>query len=341
MNELFSVEKPLTVYNEFRAQLAEWKALNEKTVFDYESPKGNKEARSHIYKMRQSKAAVEKARKKEKQSALDYGRMVDAEAKEIVGEIEDMIQVHQEPIDAIEQREKDRVAAHQAKLDDLKMLLDTDYSQSPSHDLKTQLENLAGVEPDERYEEFAAEAITLWKRVTEKVSQALTAREKYESEQAELERLRQEAAEREQKERDARIAQEAAERAKREAEEKAEAESKAAEAKAKAEREASERRELDLKLAAERAEREKLEAEQRAIQAEEQAKANAAREAEEKIQREKAEAEKREANKRHKGKIHREALAGLMADKFISEDQAKAVISLIANGKVPHTKIIY
>src|SRR3954454_6832415 len=88
-----TADDALAVYNPFRAELAEFKAQNATLIFDYESPKGNKEARSHVYKLRQSKAAVEKARKEEKAASLEYGRKVDAEAKTIMEEIEAMIAV--------------------------------------------------------------------------------------------------------------------------------------------------------------------------------------------------------------------------------------------------------
>lgn len=53
----------VNVFNEFRSSLSKLKIDNQAAVFDYESIKGNKEARSHIYKLRQTKSAVEKSRK--------------------------------------------------------------------------------------------------------------------------------------------------------------------------------------------------------------------------------------------------------------------------------------
>lgn len=344
MSELFSVEKPLVVYNEFRAQLAEWKEANENIVFEYETPKGNKEARSHIYKMRQSKSSVEKARVAEGKGALDYKRLVDSEGKAIIAEIEQMIQVYQKPINAIEQREKERVEMLKKDLHELQEAGPYTSQNWMSLPLEAMQDRLGEIQdwPIEEsiWQEFTGQAAEAKDSSIAQIREAISKREKHDADLAELEQRRKEAAEREQKERDTRIAQEAAERAKREAEEKAEADRNAAEAKAKAEREAAERRELELKLAAERAEREKLEAEQRATQAEEQAKANAAREAEAQAQREKEEAEKREANKQHNAKINNQAVKALLAT-GITEEQAKAVVTLIAQRKVPNITIAY
>ena len=98
---LDAVVHQVKAFEPFYAQLAEFKANNAALTFDYESPKGNKEARSHIFKLRQSKGALEAARKSEKEESLNYGRKIDAEAKAIAAEIDGMISVHQVKIDEI------------------------------------------------------------------------------------------------------------------------------------------------------------------------------------------------------------------------------------------------
>ena len=109
----------IAVYNEFRSQLAELKNTNAKMVFDYETAKGVREARSYIYKLRQTKAAVDKARVHEKAVSLEYGRRVDAEAKEIIAEIETMMEVHEAPLLEIERREKVRVEGLNNRLNEM------------------------------------------------------------------------------------------------------------------------------------------------------------------------------------------------------------------------------
>lgn len=308
----------IQAYDPFRAQLGELKTYNESVTFDYESKSGNKEARSHIYKLRQTKSAVEKARKAEKAEALEYGRQVDAQAKEIMGEIESMIEVHQRPIDEIEQREKERQAKHEARIAEMQELAMESNEDFSAAVLRDRLKQLETYKLGEHWEEYEVEASRVKEAGIEALKSQIARREKYEAEQAELEKLRREQQEREKKDREAQIAKEAEDRAHREAEQKA-----------KQEREAAERRELQLKL-------EKEQAERRAEQAAEEAR----READAAKAKEEAEAKRREENKKHKAKIHREAVAGLV-DGGIPDEQAKDVVTLIAKGLVPNVRVVY
>src|SRR3990167_7339060 len=118
-----NIIKPTTaiaVSDEFRAQLAELREHNAKLLFDYEDPKGNEDARSHVYKLRRTKAAVDKARQAGKAASLGYGRRVHSEGKEIIGEIEAMIEVHAKPLAEIEEREKKRVEGHTGRIEDMR-----------------------------------------------------------------------------------------------------------------------------------------------------------------------------------------------------------------------------
>lgn len=317
----------IVAYDPFRRQLDEWKQQNASLAFDYEDLKQNKEARSHIYKLRQSKAAVERVRKDEKAASLEYGRKVDAEAKEIIAEIEAMIDVHQRPLDEIEQREKERVAAIQARIDGIRK-----YQECSGHDsneLHNSLASLKALEIDEAFAEFKAQATeALLNAIRAQEAELIVAMQR-EAQQAELERLREEAAEREQKERDERIAREAAEKAKREAEESARRQREDAERKASAEREAAERREMQLRL-------EKEQAERRAAEAAQAERDRIAREDDER----RAAELKREADRQHQAAIHADIIAG-MAAYGVSEDLAKALITAIRKGEIQHIKIQY
>lgn len=334
----------IAAYNEFRAQLSELAKLNSQAVFDYEDPKGNKEARSHIYKLRQTKSAVEKTRKDEKAEALEYGRKVDAEAKEIISEIEAMIEVHETPIKEIEQREKDRVARHEANLAELEgggtRAMD-EWMELPLDCMKDRLAEIEA-EPitEEAWEEFVTLAAQKKDKAIAQLREAIAKREKYDAEQAELERLRKEAAEREQKEREERIAREAVERAEKEAAAKRQQEQEAAERKAKQEREAIERERMEAELRAERAEREKREAQDKAKREAEEAVERERKEQAERERREKEEAEKREANKRHKAKINNAALAAFKKG-GVEDTAAKLAVELIAKREIPHVTISY
>jgi hypothetical protein len=85
-------------------------------AFDYEDPKGDKAARSYIAGLRKIRSRIESARKEAKSYALEYGRAVDGQAKALEAEILGLIEPHQQALDAIAQREKDRVAKHEATL---------------------------------------------------------------------------------------------------------------------------------------------------------------------------------------------------------------------------------
>ena len=147
----------IAAYNDFRSQIEDLRKQSDSLVFDYTDKKGEKAARSHIYKLRQSKAAVEDVRKKEKAESLEYGRRVDSEAKPLIAEFEAMIAVHQAPIDEIKHIEEDRVAGHKAGILAITEFFVTDQSLS-SVELRAALARLELLTPTASYQEFMAEA---------------------------------------------------------------------------------------------------------------------------------------------------------------------------------------
>ena len=348
MNEVLAFEEQeITAYDEFRSQLAELETNNSKAVFDYADPKGNKEARSHIHKLRRTKTAVDKVRKEQKQASLEYGRRVDGQAKEIISQIESMIEVHQQPIDEIENKEKERVIAHEAAYERLLAFEPLANLPESSDSFKQIIHDLKALEPDEHYEEFTGAALTAYKKSLTALESALQKAEQREAEQAELEKLRAEKEERDRKEREERIAREATEAAERKAEtDKIEAERIARENAERLEREKQEAIERE-----ERAKRDAEESERRHIeerkQVEERAK-KAVAEAEEKQKQdalaaarlERQEAEKREANKKHKAAINNSAVDALVAG-GVSKTAAKDAITLIAKREIPNVTISY
>lgn len=173
-----------------------------------------------------------------------------------------------------------------------------------------------------------------------------------EKQAAELEQLRQEAAERERKEREAQIAKEAAERAKVEAEAKAKAEKEQAERDRIAAEQAAEKAVRDAQEAEERRVREAREAEARAAQQAEEARQQALREAEQKRLEEQQEQERQkryeqarrealEANREHQAEVHRSIVASLVSKANITEQQAKLIVIATGRQQVPHLEINY
>lgn len=352
----------ITEYKEFHSQLAALADGNAKAVFDYRDPKGNKEARSHIHKLRLTKGAIERKRKELKESVLERGRLIDSEAKSITAAVEAMIEVHETPILQIEHEEAARVANHKSRISKIEEFLTTVSADNSSAYIGSAIEVLRANIPDESFEEFMAEAVSAHKKVAEHLEACHAAAVKREAEQAELERLRKEAAERERAEREARIAAEAKEKAEAEAKAAAErrereiqaqqeaANREAAEALDRAEREkaaAIERAEREKREAIARAEAEKKAAEERQRIAEESAKRQAkeaARQERIRIEREqaaaKAEQERIAANKAHRRKINHEVLNGLVMF-GLDEGTAKALIEAIAKSEIANVTINY
>ncbi|EOV0889321.1 hypothetical protein ACOKYS_006393 [Pseudomonas aeruginosa] len=314
-------------------------------VPDVSTRKGRDAIASIAYKVARSKTALDNVGKELVAELKEVPKKIDAERKRMRDLLDSWQAEVRSPLTEWEEAEAARVARHQGEIDKINLRLEC--RDLDSNELKANIAWLEGLAISEAWEEFEAEAARAKDKALIALREALVAREKFEAEQAELERLRAEAAAREQKEREERIAREAAEQARRQEEAKAQAERDAAvrrEAEAQA---AAERRELELKLAAERAEREAIEAKQRAEQAErdaqrraeEAAAAERQRQADEQARIER-EAAAREADKAHKKAINNEALAALIAG-GMPDECAKQAITLIAQRKVPHITINY
>jgi len=330
----------VAAYQPFYSELAKLEQDNAALVFNYETPKGNKEARSHVFSLRKTKGALEKVRKEAKAESLRIGRAVDSEAAAIEARIEAMIIVHQTKIDEIEQREKERLANLNARLAVIKA-----NPCNSTAEVRAEIGRVTAIEIDPSWQEFMAQATTDKETVLQALDVLLADFIKRDEEAAELARLRAEAEARAQAERDAAIAKAAAERTQAEAAAKAAEEAEkarkaieAAEAEAKRkeeaaalavkqaqeqaqrEAEAAARREMELKLAAEEAERRRVaEAEaaerRRVAQAEEAERQRIAAE-------KRAEEEKQRAIKAEQDRIAAEAKR--VADEAAKREANKA-----------------
>lgn len=250
--ELAKVDK---VFFDFREQIKKAKEINEQTVFDYEDKKGNKEARSHIYKLRQSRTAIEKVRKAEKAESLAYGKELDSVAKSLMAELTEMIEVHESPIKAIEEKEQ----AVKAQIWKIAGSKDLEFLESNSflaeikviEDIVITVETFGDLAEDAEFERF--KTIKVLKGKFLKLQEAeLTIVKQQEAEKKEADRLQVEAnkrAEIDRKERERQIKQQAEADAEEKAKQQAiRVESDKANALAKAE--------LDKQVAVEKAQRE-------------------------------------------------------------------------------------
>lgn len=341
------IDKPIAAYDEFRSQLSELKESNSKAVFDYADPKGNKEARSHVFKLRKTKTAIDKVRKEQKKASLEYGRKVDDEAKSITLEVEEMIDVHEKPLKEIEQNEKDRKAAIEEKFDLIVGARNVNLQTASIELISDHIGDLKELEPDDSFDEYMAEATREYKTSIAHLEGLLTSAKIALAEKEELEHLRKESDERARKEREEQIAKDAREAA----ESKAESDRIAAERKVEADKQAAieneKRIEREKEEAIERetaAKRELEEANKQHKREQEQAvidtEARVKREAEEEERRLREEAEKREANKKHKASVNNKAVQCLISG-GISKEIAKEVVILIAKKEIDYVSIAY
>lgn len=310
---------------------------------DLSTRKGREAIASLAFKVRKAKAALDALGKEQVDKLKEIPKLIDAERKRMRDQLDALADEVRAPLDEWEAAEQQRVANHKHEL----VMLEG-FSECGDLDaamIRANIEHIEGLQIDDGWEEFEAEAHRVKGKTLDAMRTALMAREKYEAEQAELARLRAEAEARRIQDEKERIAREAAEAATRAAEAKAQAEREAAAKREADARAAQEKAEQDAKDAIERqkqaearAEAEKLAAEERAKQAAEAARlAEIERQQQEKARIE-AEQRKREADKAHKAKIMGAAKEGLMAA-GITEDQARAAVKLIVAGKVPNVRI--
>lgn len=319
----------IAAYNPFRAQLAELQAANAKTVFQYDTPTGYAAAKSYVFQLSKTAAALEKLRVEIKAPALQTCKAIDSEAKEIEAAIRAMQEVHKAPLLEIDEREKARVAAIRFRIDNDIVLAGESCAGIPSERIKATLEDVRGIAIDVSFAEFQAEAQKAKDAAIEALLAELPIAEKREADAAELKRLQDAEAARIQKERDDKIAADAAAKATADAEAKAKAEKDEADRIAQAERDAAAKKLAD-------AEAEKLAAQQRADKAVEDERVRVQKE---KDAQDAADA-KREADKKHQAGIHAEIIKAL-EPLGITDELAKAIITAIRKGEVPHVKINY
>ena len=297
-----------------------------KHVPDVTTKKGRDAIGSLAAKVSKSKTIAEKYAKDLVAEEKARIKLVDDDRIQFVKRMDALRDEILAPRDAWEQAEKDRVAKHENAIESIKNNA-CYYIDTTLVELKQSLAFAEQVVVDESFEEYQEQAKIAKYEAIELLRVAVASREKYEAEQAELERLRIAEQQRIQQEREAQIARESAEKATREAEEKARFEAE----RVQREKLEAEQREARLKAEKEAAElraQQAAENERKRIEAEQFAQAEAERKAE----------EARLANVEYRKQICSEALKGL-TDLGLSVDQGKAVLNAINKGLVPHVSI--
>lgn len=310
-------------------------------VPDVSTKKGRDAIGSLALKISKSKTLIEKCGKELVAEQKAQIKLIDDDRISIVKKFDLLRDEILAPRDAWEQAEEDRKQKHLNNIAVIRMpanLSNNPENEWNSESLKEAIATIEEKEIDSSFEEYEQEAKLAKLETLEKLRAALSTREKYEAEQAELERLRKAEQERLQREHEERIAHEAAEKARLEAERKAKEEAERVEREkqediAKALREKREAAEREARLIAEKEAAElraqhAAEAERKRIEAEQAAKLEAERKDE----------EARQANQAHRKKICNEALKGLLA-LGIDEAKGKEILQAINKGLVPHVSI--
>lgn len=308
-------------------------------VFNMNDKKERDALKSYAYNLARTKTTVDNYGKELVSGIKAQAAVIDADRKFWRDNMDLLQEEIRKPLTDFENAEKARIKRLEDEVAVIKMPANL-CGEWDAASIKDAIQTLENKVIDSSFEEFEQEAKLAKFETLEKLRTALVAREKYEAEQAELERLRKEQLEREQRERDERIAKEAADRARIEAEAKALAEQRRVErekqdAQEKAEREKREAAEREARLIAE-----KEEAELRAQQAAVMERQRIEREQAAKEEAERKAEEARLANVEHMRSINQEILNKLCAI-GLDEDQAKVVITAIARNQIPNVSIKY
>ncbi|MBE9515979.1 MAG: hypothetical protein IME93_03260 [Proteobacteria bacterium] len=303
-----------------------------------ETDKGRKEIASMAHKVAKSKTYLDGLRKDLVSNWKAKAKAVDGEGKKMRDYLDTLKAEVRQPLTDWEDAEEERTEKLNRRVEDIIARgesCETNWVTLTADNMQELLSITEKTNID-TFEEYANYAAKEKDKAITKIKEAIGKRQKYDDEQAELEKLRAAAAEQEKKDREEQLRKEGEEKAKREAEQKALEEA----AKVKAESESAAKREADAIKAKEAAEAEtariKEEAEK---QAEVAAQAERDRIESERVAEELA-AKKREADKQHRAKINNAAVDALVSI-GVSKAQAKEVVTAIAKNQIPHISISY
>jgi colicin import membrane protein len=328
---------------------------------DVSTAQGRDEIRSLAFKVRRTKTALDEEGKRLTEEWRKSTAMVNADRKKAAERLDALAEEEvRKPLTDFENKEKLRVAGHEAALADLTGLvpmLRTHPAMSAKL-LREYLDDYRKLQVGREWEEFAQRANVARIETLNYVNERIEAADKHEAEQAELERLRREDAERRQCEHEDRLRAEAAEAARIETERKAkaaaDAERKRVEAEAELVRLAHERAAKEAKAKIEAAEAARIASEKRAADEKrearerlERAERKAKQDAELAVERErgKIEAErlaeerervKREADEKIRAKVRTEVIEDLRGF-----DTPAAIADALLGGRVRHIKVSF
>jgi len=330
-------------------------------VLDATTEKGRKEIASWAFKIAKTKTAIDSAGKSLTEDWQRQTKAVNAVRSKAWDFLENLQREVRKPLDDFENMEQMRIRQRQNRIIQIEKFKDEIYTSTGAEKIYLaaidQVKELAIFD----WQEFAYKAETTAKEIITILELRFEAAKQARLDAEELAALKKEKEERAKADNEKRIAEEAAKKAKFVAEMEAAKKAKKLADEAAAEKERIENEKL-------KAEQDKINAENRALEAEklikeqaeiteknkilaeEKAKEDTKKAAADAVQKEQdrvAEEKrledeataKREADKKYKQKIYNEMILPLCC--ILDEPQAKAVIKLIAENKVPHIFIKY
>ena len=256
-----------------------------------DTKKGRDAYASMAFKIARSKTALDAVGMELAADLKEKPKKVDASRKRMRDQLDAWRDEARGPLNEWEAAEEARKAGHQAVIDQIRQDAQL-FNEVTSQEIEGRIKQVETIDIGERFEEFEAEAHRV-KTASLDLKVALDRQQRYEAEQSELERLRQDAAQREQKEREERIAREAEERTRREAEQAAQAEREAVAQREQQARDEAARKEREHQEVIAKAQRD-AEAERQRIEAEHQRKEQARIAEQQRQEQERAEQQRRE-----------------------------------------------
>lgn len=327
-------------------------------VPDLTTDKGRKRVASLAAKVARSKTAVDGFGRAYLKRLKEMPKAIEAELREFTSSMDALRDEVRQPLNDWEAAQAAKEAAQQTIINQIieRYTLPQDATAEEIRARLTMLEcEPVPAEIGDRLEEAEVKI----EHGINVLTEALAKREQYESEQAELERLRKEKAARDEQDRIAeaqrqaveaerqRVAQEEQARRDADAQRIADAERQTREAEERAQQ-----AERDRIATEQRAEQERQQAEQRQQQAADQARQDEQRRQQAEAAEQERQAQARAANRAHQGAVNKAALEALMlvtttpdgivtlGDTF-SDETLKQIITAIVRGQIPHVTINY
>ncbi|WP_279449492.1 hypothetical protein [Aeromonas hydrophila] len=318
------------------AMLADIRKKASSLVPDVTTAKGRKEIASVAYAVAKTKSYLD-----------GVGKELTANRKLIRDTLDALKDEVRAPLTKFEEAEETRVADLQRRLAQLKAFHTAASTECAAADLQAMLLEAEQTALDDTWQELLPQATIAQELAVKHLSETLAARQKYETEQEELQELRKKQAEQDRIDRERLIAEQAAESARIQEEDRQRLEREAAqqrEQEALRQAQVAIEREAQARCDAEASEIARKQAEANATQQAEEAAIRAAEQVRQRIadeQRLKDEEDARRlADRNHRGRIHSSIMMDLMG-LGIEEDKAVTLIAHIAKSQIAHLSINY